>query len=307
MIIFLYGSDTFRSRQKLNEIVDHYKKIHKSGLNLEFSEGKDLNFEEFWEKFSQCSLFNKKKLFILNNISSNQAFLEFFLKKLKKIADSADGVIIYENYENKEREPKDKLFLLKKYSKFQEFRPLTGIQLINWIKKEFEKEKIAISDEGIKLLIDFVGNDLWRMKNEIKKLSDYKRKEKEIAPSDIKKLVQPKIETAIFKTMDAISLGNKKEALKLIERHLKKGDNPLYLLSMITRQFRNLLLLKSDSNFASELHPYEAKKNFYQTQRFRLEDLKKIYQKIFELDFEIKTGKVTAEKGLENLILELPV
>ncbi|PIR89979.1 hypothetical protein COU04_00905, partial [bacterium (Candidatus Gribaldobacteria) CG10_big_fil_rev_8_21_14_0_10_33_41] len=143
MIIFLYGSDTFRSRQKLNEIIGHYKKIHKSGLNLEFSEGKDLNFEEFWEKFSQRSLFNKKKLFILNNISSNQAFLEIFLKKLKKIADSADGVIIYENEEIR---PKDNLFLLKKYSKFQEFRPLTGIQLINWIKKEFGKEKIAISD-----------------------------------------------------------------------------------------------------------------------------------------------------------------
>jgi len=304
MIIFLYGSDTFRSRQKLNEIIGHYKKIHKSGLNLEFSEGKDLNFEEFWEKFSQRSLFNKKKLFILNNISSNQAFLEIFLKKLKKIADSADGVIIYENEEIR---PKDNLFLLKKYSKFQEFRPLTGIQLINWIKKEFGKEKIAISDEGIKLLIDFVGNDLWRMKNEIKKLSDYKRKEKEIAPSDIKKLVQPKIKTAIFKTMDAISLGNKKEALKLIERHLKKGDNPFYLLSMITRQFRNLLLLKSDSNFALELHPYEAKKIFYQAQKFSLENLKEIYQKIFKLDFEIKTGKITPEKGLENLILEIPV
>ena len=60
MIIFLYGSDTFRSRQKLNEIIGHYKKIHKSGLNLEFSEGKDLNFEEFWEKFSQRSLLIKR-------------------------------------------------------------------------------------------------------------------------------------------------------------------------------------------------------------------------------------------------------
>ena len=26
MILFLYGPDTYRSRQKLNEIIEHYKK-----------------------------------------------------------------------------------------------------------------------------------------------------------------------------------------------------------------------------------------------------------------------------------------
>ena len=34
MIIFLYGPDSFRSKEKLNEIVLGYKKVHKSGLNF---------------------------------------------------------------------------------------------------------------------------------------------------------------------------------------------------------------------------------------------------------------------------------
>jgi hypothetical protein len=43
MLIFLYGQDTHRSRQKLNEIIARYKKVHQSGLNLKYFEDKDLN------------------------------------------------------------------------------------------------------------------------------------------------------------------------------------------------------------------------------------------------------------------------
>ena len=50
MIIFLYGPDNYRSKEKLNEIILGYKKVHKSGLNL-------VNFD--------C---NKNNFFDLQNI-----------------------------------------------------------------------------------------------------------------------------------------------------------------------------------------------------------------------------------------------
>jgi len=151
------------------------------------------------------------------------------------------------------------------------------------------------------------------LSNEIKKLANYKNKEK-IENKDIELLVKPKIESDIFKTIDAIAVKNKKQALELIKKHLEKGDSPLYLLSMINFQFRNLLqvrdLIERQKSFyvfskKTQLHPYVIKKSYSQAQKFKISELKKIYQKIFEVDLNIKTGKVEPETALDFLIAEI--
>ncbi len=105
---------------------------------------------------------------------------------------------------------------------------------------------------------------------------------------------------------------NKKAlALDLIHKHLEKGDAPLYLLTMINFQFRNLLEIKDliekyvpyyDILKQSSLHPFIVKKSYQQAQRFTFQQLKKIYQKIFEVDLGIKTGKIEPETALDLLI-----
>ncbi len=347
MIFFLYGEDTYRSRQKLNEIIDNYKKIHKSGLNLKYFDGTLLNFEDFKDAIQQVSMFDEKKLMVLTNIFSNQDFKEKILKKIKEFLNLKDIIIFYEKGVSE-----DKKFLefLKKQTKSQEFQLLEGEKLKSWVKKEFSKYKTEISPEALDKLINFIGNDLWQMSNEIKKLVsyraprrqakrqasslsslslressmgeggkenevlvDYKKTEK-IGTPDIELLVKPKIESDIFKTIDAIALKNKKQALELIHKHLEKGDAPLYLLSMINFQFRNLLIIKDliDKNLPyysilkiSKLHPFVVKKSFQQAQKFNLQELKKIYQKIFQVDFDIKTGKIEPETALDLLLSEI--
>jgi DNA polymerase III delta subunit len=44
MIYFLYGEDSFRSKEKLNEIILSYRQVHKSGLNLVYFDA-DKNFD----------------------------------------------------------------------------------------------------------------------------------------------------------------------------------------------------------------------------------------------------------------------
>ena len=140
------------------------------------------------------------------------------------------------------------------------------------------------------------------------------RKNEEIEVKDIELLVRPKIEIDIFKTINALAQKNRKQALKLLHKHLEKGDSPLYLLSMINYQFRNLLIVKELIENCqtyntilrkSGLHPFVAKKSFFQSQKFTLEELKKIYQKIFQVDLDMKTGKIKPELALETLIIQI--
>ncbi len=356
MIIFLYGPDTYRSQQKLNKIIEHYKKTSKSGLNLKYFDFKKDSYQEFKGEFQIISMFQEKKLMVLKNAFSNSEFKRKFLENSKKFRDSKSstraelgaGPVLHRNevsgagdiilfYEEGEFSKNDALFnFLKGQAKFQEFKLLESQRLKNWVKKEFEKYQCQVSDRALGKLIEFIGNDLWQISNEIRKLVcyraprqrseggkenevlfDYKKKQ-EIGEEDVELLVRPKIETDIFKTIDAISSGNKKQALLLIHKHLEKGDSPLYLLSMINFQFRNLLLVKSceskaelyvnDMRILSEklkLHPYVIRKSIQQARRFTIDELKKIYQKIFQADLNIKTGKIDPQTALDLLITEI--
>ena len=307
MIIFLYGQDTYRLQQKLREIVEYYKRVHRSGVNLKFFEQKNLNYQDFQEQFRQSPMFKEKKLVILKNIFPNQEFTTPFLKNSKKFTSSTDVIVFYQAGSVPSGHPLFK-FLVKN-AKSQEFGFLERRKLRNWIKKELEKLSTKADFQAIEKLINFVGNDLWQFSNEIKKLDTFK-KGKKIELKDVELLVKPKIETDIFKTIDAISLKNKKLAINLIHKHLEKGDNPLYLLSMINFQFRNIfevkdLMEKKKPLALSHLHPYLIEKSSWQARKFTLQELKKIYRKLFEVDYKIKTGKIEPQLGLDLLITEI--
>lgn len=319
MIIFLYGQDSYRTRQKLNEIIESYKKIHKSGLNfknLDFQDPEN-SVNDLKNQIRQASMFKEKKMVIITNAFSNKRIEEKISEEVKNLEKSEDIILFYEGGKVDERSI---LFeSLKKNCKCQKFDLLSGLKLKNWLKKEFEKyQQAKIDPRALELLVDYIGNDLWRITNEIKKLVSY-RKKGIIEEKDVKLLVRPKIETDVFKTIDAISQKNKKLALEFLHKHLEKGDSPLYLLSMINFQFRNLLIVKSRcqstndmrmiriNNLSKDLkmHPYVIKKSLWQINKFTLEELKKIYQKIFQVDLNIKTGKIEPETALDLLIAEI--
>lgn len=259
----------------------------------------------------QISMFKEKKLAVLINLFADSNFKDSFLEKGKNFAESQDIILV----QTEESVPQsDKLVkFLKKQGKFQEFEPLRGQGLKNWIKKEFAKYQNSIEPMALEKLVVFVGNDLWRLSQEIKKLVAFKNGEV-IETKDVNLLVQPKIEMDIFKTIDAIALQNKKQALNLVHKHLEKGDSPLYLLAMINFQFRNILIIKDliekrqpyySILEQSNLHPFVAKKSYQQAARFTYPELKKIYQTIFQIDLDAKTGRVDPQAAIDLFIAQL--
>jgi len=263
----------------------------------------------------QNSMFDEKKLIVLKECFANENFKENFLKDAKKFVDLQDIILFYETGEPRKNNALFKF--LKKNASCQEFKPLEGQGLRNWVQKEFANYQTDISSAALEKLVNFIGNDLWQFSNEIKKLVSFKNKEK-IEEQDIKLLVRPKIETHIFKTIDAIASKDnlrtgKKQAIELVHKHLQDGAHPLYLLTMINFQFRNLLIVKdliekklpyNSILEKSNLHPFVVRKSYSQANQFSFEQLKKIYQKIFQADLNIKTGRVSPETALDLLIIE---
>ena len=110
MILFLYGEDTYRSHQKLNEIIDRHKQVHERGLDFEYfdasagsaqgasprsSQARESVFQDFFDKFKTISIFREKKFFVLKNVFSNQEFKQEFLKQKKQIKESENITLFY--------------------------------------------------------------------------------------------------------------------------------------------------------------------------------------------------------------------
>ena len=72
----------------------------------------------------------------------------------------------------------------------------------------------------------------------------------------------------------------------------------------LLNQFRNLLIIKQSPK-NSGLHPFVVQKSSYLCNQFSIEQLKKIYQKIFQVDSDIKTGKIEPELALDLLLSEI--
>lgn len=310
MLILLYGEDTFRSRQKLNEIIQEYQAKHQTGLNsMRFAEN-NLEFDKIRERIEAVSMFDEKKLIILENVFKNKDFQDNFFKyaKKNKLKDNKDIIVIFY------WEGKLAITALKRQvSMLEEFKPLEGINLNDWIKKEVNKNQAEIDPEAVNKLIAYVGNDLWQMSNEINKLVSYKAG-KLINSQDVEIMIKAKIDLNIFKTLDALAQKDKKTAWRLLHEHLEQGENEIYLLSRFIYQIRVLLKLKDLMekgtqyyNLAkiSKLHPFVVKKSSEQLRNFTLDQLKKIYQQLLEIDLKIKSGRIDGATALDLLIGEI--
>lgn len=320
MKIFLYGEDRFRLLEKLKNIKEEffYKNTANALLGVfDFGEKEDL--VEFKKSFRSEGLFTQKKLIIIKNFSligdkkMKEDFYDFLENSFEKITDENTDLVFYE--ENLPAKNEKIFKWLLKNIKTEEFKKLNENQIKEWINKKFLSFDIKVDDEIINKLLEYCGNDLFLINNEISKISNYLSDSTAINLLEIDNLLSSKIEADIFKTIEFLSSGNKKKALEMLHKQLDKGDDSFYILSMYVYQFRNLLKIADfhfkgvDNNFEiaklAKLHPFVVQKGIQQLRGLNLSRLKNIYKSLEKIDIEAKTGKQEIKIGLELFIANL--
>ncbi len=330
MLFFLFGPDTYRSRQKLKEIKEKYlKEVDLSGSSLVVIDGEKVKFSGLGEHISPTSLFARKRMIIVENIFSNKdnTIFDLLLKYLNEQVKNENIVIFCDSVSEDEKLTKDKKALFKylanqKFS--QNFKLLSNTNISAWVKTEVEARGGKINRQAANELTALLGSDLWSISNEINKLLSYKAgKEKKILEGgppisieleDVKENVSGSIDENIFALTDAFGNKNKALALKLLEEQIEAGATAPYLLSMIIRQFRILLMIKEalDQGNTSrkiagitKLHPFVIQKGINQTRNYTPDLLKTILNKLVVIEEKIKTGKGEFKTELNLLFIKL--
>ncbi|MCX6813700.1 MAG: DNA polymerase III subunit delta [Candidatus Azambacteria bacterium] len=305
MIIFLYGQDSYRISQKIQEIVKGYEAKNPSGLSLIRLDLRENKLEEFFESVKSNSLIPEKKLIILKNIfiTNSETFLKFL--KSSNLSKRGDVILLIIAFNDSN---KSKLFeyLTKKPNQTQNFKPPKAYEVKSWAKQFSNSLGIDLTGEALDFLISNCSLDLWQLDGEIRKLADFKIKGI-ISRSQVEELAVPGTNYKIFGLTDALAKKDKKKALETLYIALDNGEKPTELLGLLAWQIRNLLKFKLNPNKPSDLklHPFVLEKIRESAGLFSVKELSTILSKIIDLDLSFKTGDLNEKTALSLLIAEL--
>lgn len=316
MIFFYYGENSWLARQKIRAINKKFQEeVDPHGHNIIKLDGEEISSGDFFNAVSSSGFLASKKLIIVKNIFNNKklsTWQDALIAFLEKQKDSREeNYIIF--WQTDKPDVRTKLYkALKKFKFVEEFKNFSNAELVTWLIKQAGLKKRKLNTDNANILIAYAGNDLWSLSQEIEKLIHFTSDE--ITADDIKNIVVSKIDENIFNFIDALGQQNKALALRLLEEKLDSGVNAQLLLSMIVRQYRLLIKAKTLSKQASyagaltqalKLPSWLADKTYKQSQLYTMEQLKKIYNELLDLDQKLKSTNTSEALLFAKLINQL--
>jgi len=185
--------------------------------------------------------------------------------------------------------------------------------LPGWLQARARTRQIAIEGNAVTLLCDFAGANLRQLDNELEKLALY-ADGRPITVQDVRTMVADVSEELIWSLTDALGQRQGANAMRAL-RELRRGDqSPIYLVTMIARQYRMLIEIKSllaagqnnPDAIAKQLGygAYPVKKAMQLVSQYTYAELEDALDRLLEVDMAMKTG-ADQDTELDIVIAEL--
>lgn len=309
-IYLIYGSDSFLIELELKKIIGNTDPINIVKYNL------DNNLiNEVIDDAVTISLFSQSKTIIVKNsniFTTRKNDLEQDSKKLESylVNSNPDTIIIFVVEVEKIDERKKVCKLMKKYGTI--IKVETPKNLTKFITDSLGEYKITPSN--VNLLIERVGNNLSILNQEIIKLKNYKDDDYNITEDDILEVTSKNIQPDMYYFIDCIINRNLDKALELYNELLIFNEEPIAIIALLANKFRmmyqsKILLQKgytiNDISTTLNSHPYPIKLAIEKGRAYSRELLLTYIEKLADLDFNIKSGLIDKELGLELFILSI--
>lgn len=330
MFYILYGKDEFSLQQALEEIKSELGNEDMLAVNTSILDGQQLSLSQLIDACSTVPFLCPYRLVIVKGLlgrfepklgserrsarskAKNNSALEGWTglaEYIKQMPPTTVLVLIDGEIKASNRLIKS----LASLAKIKGFAPLSDKNVGDWLQDRVKQGGGTISPGAVKLLVGLVGADLMVMSHEIDKLLAYCSGQV-ITEDSIKQVTSYAREANIFTLVDAILEGRRKVAQELLHRLLQDGASPSYVLAMIARQLRLIVVAKdlgrklSRPEIRGKLEPtsdYALEKAVRQARAYTLERIKEAYHKLLETDVAIKTGKYEGDLALDLLVVEL--
>ena len=202
---------------------------------------------------------------------------------------------------------------LSPMSEVREFRMPSDRDLPGWIANRASAVGVNIDRNACAVLADAVGRQPMLIDSELHKLALYCG-DRPASAEDVREMVAYVREANIFQAVDAVIDGRSDVALRLIGRIMDDGSPAVYLMTMIARQIR-LLLMANDLLARGEpqdqvgrrirLSGWVLNKTIQQARRVSQQNLEYMHGRLVETDLLLKTKPIDEQLALEMLVAEL--
>lgn len=317
-LIYLFtGTSEIFIKNRMNRIIQSFNKYEYTIIKYDMETTSlstvlsDAITVPFLEELKIIILKNPK--FLTKSATSTKDEIKAMLKYLKSPCDST--LLIIDATNTVINQSNEIYKMLKNVARIIDYPDPEEIELKGWIVRSFDANGIDIKDDALTLLLEYIGDDQARLSQEIDKLSSYVGKGGTIRKEDIKLLVPKNINNEIYLLIKAIINHNLALTNQIYDNLITHTKDSLTIFSLISNKFKELLstyrLLKygySQSDIA-KFYNVSTGKAYYIVQEaraFKLSDLEFYIDKLAELDYQIKSGKLDKTIGLELLLLKLP-
>lgn len=298
------GNDRFLCYSALEQIKSALN-ISMPELNFVIMDSNLVSIQDIVESASVFPFIDKYRAIQINNFNiKNKAKEDKLLNYLKNPMN--ETVLIFFNLDQTEA--------LKPYLSLitpVDCDKLSLETLISTLKAKFEKSGAKIGREALETLVLFCNNDMARISGESEKLISY-ASGSEITTDMVKKLVVEDKEYQVFELAEFIAKNDKFKALDLVETLSNDKKGGFSILTPLYNNYRRVLYVainkdKTDSELATLLgvKEYAIKMVKNQARVFSPRSLKKIVDMLYEMDRNIKMGKIKEDTAMYSAVLNI--
>ena len=203
---------------------------------------------------------------------------------------------------------------LSAVAEVREFAALNPNDLRGWVQSRVMACGSSMTTQAVQLLVDLVGPDLWALSTEVEKLTLYATG-RAVTAEDVEELVVSAREVSVFAMVDGVLEGNRGGAMRSLTRLLEGDATVAYLLAMLARQVRLMVLAKDllaqqvpQNELGTRLgiaSAYPLRKTLEMARRFSPQALQRLHRGLLDTDVAIKTGAMPERMALEYLVVEV--
>lgn len=256
------------------------------------------NIQELCDFVETYPIFDEFKLLVLKNTGVLDSDCE---ELFKACSDTTEILILEPEIDKRKKSYK----WIQKNGIAEEIKLLSTSELEKWVTS------ISANPIDSKFLINYLGTNMYYLKNEIERINSFAEPNQQITAEWIQYLCKKNLEEKIFALADEISSHNLQTVMKYYETVLDQP--PMRVLAMLKRHFQILinakaLINKSDKDIASGcgVAPFTVKKYKSQAKTYDDATLHEKLEIIANAEFSIKTStndRVVLEQTLIQLTL----
>ena len=240
-IYFLMGEESYYIDLISKYIETHVLSEEEKGFNQTVFYGRDISIDEIVSYAKRYPLMAEKQVIIIKEAQDLSRSLDALQSYIENPMPSTVLVFCYK-YKSLDRRRKITKTLAKNAVLF-ESKKLYDNQVPSWLQSVAKEEGYTISPKATHMLVEFLGTDLSKIKNELDKLQLIVPKGAEITPEHVEENIGISKDFNNFELQNAIGTKNYKKAFQITQHFAQDtSSNPFVLTLSLMHSFFTRLL-----------------------------------------------------------------